>query len=377
MLILYLLSASSVVTVLLLVRTVWAIRRYKALNVTGARDHTPTVSVCIAARNEMHALAHCLEAVLASDYPKLEILVLDDSSEDNTPLIIKSFAQAGVRFIAGSPIPDGWLGKNHAYQTLLAESSGELVLYIDVDTTLSVHSIGRLVDTLIASGTDMLSLLPRRNDGYRSSSLFGTLRYYLELLLGTQAKPPAASALWMVRRSTIKSANFTFENYALSVRPERHLARQLQLLGKYYYILGTKDLGVGYEKQLHSQYETAQRLYYPVVGRSIGGWLAATILLLLLLSPFMVLLLPGLTNIVTIWSLLICLGVCVALAVFNQSAYGRYVWIIRTVLTPLLLVQELLLVQVSIIQYARGKVTWKGRVVTANSKRHEALSIDE
>src|SRR5690606_10627587 len=58
----------------------------------------PTVSVCIPARNETNALEDCLRSMLANDYPKLEILVLDDCSQDRTAEVIKSFAHAGVRF---------------------------------------------------------------------------------------------------------------------------------------------------------------------------------------------------------------------------------------------------------------------------------------
>ena len=42
-------------------------------------DQLPSVSVCIPARNETHAMSECLESVLASDYPKLEAIVLDDT----------------------------------------------------------------------------------------------------------------------------------------------------------------------------------------------------------------------------------------------------------------------------------------------------------
>ena len=78
----------------------------------------PSVTVCIPARNEDHALTDCLHKVLASDYEKLEIIVVDDNSVDNTSVLIKSFAHAGVRFVAGSELPEGWLGKNHSLQML-------------------------------------------------------------------------------------------------------------------------------------------------------------------------------------------------------------------------------------------------------------------
>src|ERR1700759_1043342 len=84
----------------------------------------PSVSVCIPARNETHAMSQCLERVIASTYPKLEVIVLDDSSVDDTSVLIKAYAHAGVRFVEGSRLPKGWLGKNHALQGLLHEASG-------------------------------------------------------------------------------------------------------------------------------------------------------------------------------------------------------------------------------------------------------------
>ncbi|MEK7621000.1 MAG: hypothetical protein AAB395_01455, partial [Patescibacteria group bacterium] len=35
-------------------------------------DDVPSVSLCIPARNETHALADCLTSAISSDYPKLE-----------------------------------------------------------------------------------------------------------------------------------------------------------------------------------------------------------------------------------------------------------------------------------------------------------------
>ena len=53
----------------------------------------PSLSVAIPARNETFILEDCLKCLIASDYPKLEILVLDDcSQEKRTPEIIRQFA---------------------------------------------------------------------------------------------------------------------------------------------------------------------------------------------------------------------------------------------------------------------------------------------
>src|SRR5690606_8106890 len=101
------------------VRLRQALRRFSSkTTMTKATiiDDMPSVSVCIPARNEAHAMTDCLEHVLRSNYPKIEVIVLDDLSGDKTSSLIKAFAHDGVRFVEGEPLPDGWLGKNHALE---------------------------------------------------------------------------------------------------------------------------------------------------------------------------------------------------------------------------------------------------------------------
>jgi hypothetical protein len=53
----------------------------------------PALTVAVPARNETDDLEACLESLVANDYPKLEILVYDDCSQNTrTPEIIRSFA---------------------------------------------------------------------------------------------------------------------------------------------------------------------------------------------------------------------------------------------------------------------------------------------
>src|SRR5688572_30960113 len=54
---------------------------------TPPPTHAPLISVCIPARNEERNIRTCVEAMLAQDYPNLEVIVLDDRSSDATPLI--------------------------------------------------------------------------------------------------------------------------------------------------------------------------------------------------------------------------------------------------------------------------------------------------
>lgn len=374
-----LLLLSSIAITVLAVRTVTVLRRYTRETTlpSSVPADLPTVSVCIAARNETHALAQCLERVLASDYRKLEILVLDDSSDDDTSLIIKSFAHAGVRFVPGKPIPAGWLGKNHAYQTLIDEASGDILLFIDVDTSIKTSTISNLVATMLRTNTTMLSVLPRREDAPRFSAIAGTMRYYWELLLGTRVNPPAASALWMVYADTLKQVGVGLANYSLSIRSERHMARKVHANGQYLYVIGSEGIGVAYEKHLHSQHETALRLYYPMTGRSLINWMAASIFLTLLVLPIFVII-SMLGNVISVvWSILLIIAVAATFGLFVRRTYAAVAWQLRIPLGPLLIAQELILLLMSYVKYRHGTVTWKGRRVNAQTNRHDALRINE
>jgi len=323
-------------------------------------------------------LAQCLERVLRSDYPKLEILVLDDSSSDDTSLIIKSFAQAGVRFVAGGSLPSGWLGKNHAYQTLIEESSGDYILFLDVDTVISTTSISQLVEQLLTNEHSMVSVLPRREDSHHASALFGTMRYYWELLLSSRTTPPAASALWMVSRAALAETSAGLPSYSMSVRPERHLARQLQRKKQYCYLVGNRKLGISYEKRLKSQYETALRLYYPMSGRHLLLWLVATVFIVLLILPLGMVIFSGHQNsLLWYWAASLCVVTTLTFAALMITSYGSVTWLLRVGLGPWLLIQELVLLTLSHVLYRLDKVTWKGRPVAAQPVRHDALRVDE
>jgi len=375
-----LLILSTLASAGLLLRTIWALNRfaYRPLeHLAMDDDDVPSVSICIAARNETHALAQCLERVLKSDYPKLEVLVLDDSSVDDTSLIIKSFAGAGVRFIAGSPLPDDWLGKNHAYQTLIDEASGEYILFLDVDTSVKPDSVTKLMRQLLANKRSMLSVLPRREDSYHASAIFGTMRYYWELLLVTRNSPPASSALWMVERKKLNELGVGLKNYGRSVRPERHLARQLQKQRSYWYLVGTSELGIGMEKRLKSQLETAIRLYFPASGKNIIKWSAHIVFLLLLLAPLGVIISWTWNQTTLTWSIVTLLLPYVAFSLYTRRTYGGIARQIRLFIWPLLIAQEVVLLVMSFISYRFGTVTWKGRPVNAQPNNRDALKVNE
>ncbi|HET8884327.1 MAG TPA: glycosyltransferase family 2 protein [Candidatus Saccharimonadales bacterium] len=325
----------------------------------------PSVSVCIPARNETHAMTQCLERVLSSDYRKMEVIVFDDESKDDTSILIKSFAHAGVRFVPGTPIPDGWVGKNHALEVLAREASGTYIIFMDVDTHIKTTTISQLVGYAMTENLQMASVIPERNDTWRASVLFGHLRYFWQLLLSRQSAPAASSSLWLINRRTLLNTIGGFGLHKGEVQPEAHLAA---LIGSkaYHCLVSNQELGVSYEKKWQSQYETSRRLLYPTAGGTWQGGLVGLIILTLLNLPFFVML----TSVVTGWLIIhtIAGGFVLSFALL----YGRYThavwrrhWWIGVLVWPIVALQELIVFISSVIGYARRTITWKGRPVLA------------
>jgi len=59
-------------------------------------SHHPFVSVVVPCRNEAQHIGRCLHSVLDGDYPpdRMEVLVVDGRSDDNTREIVSAYARA-------------------------------------------------------------------------------------------------------------------------------------------------------------------------------------------------------------------------------------------------------------------------------------------
>jgi glycosyltransferase involved in cell wall biosynthesis len=327
----------------------------------------PSVSVCIPARNEAIAMTQCLERVIASTYPKLEIIVLDDSSADNTSHLIKAFAHSGVRFVEGSPLKEGWLGKNYALQGLLKEASGTLVLFMDVDTVIKPDTIEQLVSYMRQEKASMISVLPLRQDGWRFSVLFGTMRYFWELILHRPSSPAVSSNAWMIVRQTLIDDFNGFKNIKEAIQPEAQLAAKLLRQSKYSYLIGTSMLGVGFEKKWQSQADTSIRLLFPVFGGSIVKGILAILFLLLLNLPS-VFIIDGFIDGWTVVQIAALWQLCVFIAIYGLylGSVWKRGWWVGALLWPYIVAQELTLLVCSMLTYLHHSVTWKGRPVTAS-----------
>lgn len=346
-------------------RLLVSFRRFRIKKTYTPALNAPSVSVCIPARNETHAMTECLERVLASDYEKMEIIVFDDSSTDDTSILARSFAHAGVRFVPGVALPESWLGKNHALEILAREASGSIIIFMDVDTYIRTTTISQLVSYMLGEKVDMVSVIPRREDAYRASVLFGHLRYFWELILSRIKTPAVSSSLWMIKRDVLLSEFNGFEHIKANVAPESALARLLGTV-RYHCLVAPQQLGTAYEKKWRSQIETSRRLLLPKVNNHwFGVWLALLGLVALNLPTFVVV-----SGLFASWTVLH--STALALVIFGMATYGLYTfklwgkgWWLGALLWPVVILQELIAFISSVLGYAGHTITWKGRPVAS------------
>jgi len=90
----------------------------------------------------------------------LEIIGVDDRSEDATGRILDEFAATHPRFraIHVTELPDGWLGKPHALQNGYEASSGEWLLFTDADVRFKPDVLMRAVRIAKERKLDHLTL---------------------------------------------------------------------------------------------------------------------------------------------------------------------------------------------------------------------------
>lgn len=139
------------------------------LNIPSLRDvppwrdaDAPRVSVIVAARNEERHIETAVRALLAQRYPSLELIVVDDRSDDGTPRILSELAarHARMRIVRIEALPDGWLGKNNALQAGAAAASGELLLFADADVVMESDAVARAVRLMVVERADHVAVAP-------------------------------------------------------------------------------------------------------------------------------------------------------------------------------------------------------------------------
>ena len=120
----------------------------------------PFVSVIIPARNEARNIERCTRSVLATAYPNVEVIVVDDHSTDDTGTIARRIAAGDPRLIViqATDLPPGWFGKQWACTIGARAARGSLLCFTDADTTHAPDLLPRAVNELRTRHADLVTI---------------------------------------------------------------------------------------------------------------------------------------------------------------------------------------------------------------------------
>jgi glycosyltransferase involved in cell wall biosynthesis len=328
----------------------------------------PTVTIAVPVRNEGEQLEACLTSLLASNYPKLEILAFDDQSTDRTPDIIRQYAHAGVRFLRSEAHSVDWLAKNQAYDQLAQAASGELLLFCGADIRLDSRSLRQLVALMKYKQKTMLTILPQ-NRLLQRIPLLQAMRYYWEVAPPRRLfnRPPVLSSCWLINRETLQKAG-GFAAVRRSVTPEAYLARYTALHNDgYSFMHSNHDLGVWFEKSDHDQRETALMRRYPQVHRRPEMVMMFGIgQAFLLLGPVLTIVAAVMLGIgwVAILASVALILHSTIFGIIQQSIFIRAAaWRAYVALLPAI-VLDVWYLHRSMYHYEFGRIHWKGRSIS-------------
>jgi len=169
----------------------------------------PKVSVVVPAYNEGKNIGECLDAVFASNYPqnKLEVIVVDDGSNDNTLKILEKYKKARI-------LKQNHLGKVEALNNGIINSSNEFVLTLDADTTMDKKCIMEIVkpflDKSIGATTGNNNIKNKKS----VLSMFQNIEYHFTNLMRSSFSAVFKQGAWIsgslacYRKSALKKIGY-------------------------------------------------------------------------------------------------------------------------------------------------------------------------
>jgi cellulose synthase/poly-beta-1,6-N-acetylglucosamine synthase-like glycosyltransferase/peptidoglycan/xylan/chitin deacetylase (PgdA/CDA1 family) len=103
-------------------------------------EFTPPVSVIVPAFNEVVGIERSVRSLAASDYPDLEVIVVDDGSTDGTGDLVQGLDVPGV-----SVLRQPNAGKPAALNHGIAEARHDIIVMVDADTVFEPRTLAHLV----------------------------------------------------------------------------------------------------------------------------------------------------------------------------------------------------------------------------------------
>jgi hypothetical protein len=359
---------STIILAAMLLVALYNLATAPRLEDAGEPDYLPTVSVLVPARDEAENLRRTLPLLLALDYPRLEVLVLDDRSTDGTADVAESIGRGGgarLRVLRGTDPPPGWVGKNWACHQLAEAATGEVLVFCDADVEAGPAAVRRTVAALQRHGAGVMTAIPRqRLAGWMQTAVVPVIVQLpvvamLPLRLIPIVRSPSlsmANGQWLAFSRAAYDVVGGHEGVWDEVLEDVALGRLAKACGERLVVCAAPSLlAVRMYSGVGAMREGFRKNLYPLLGGRRGSFAAVVALLSMAwIYPFVGALRGTMAALVP---LALLVGVRVAGALLFRQGWRT------VVLHPAGALLSMVLAVESWIGHERGRVRWKGRVL--------------
>ncbi|MDQ7781848.1 MAG: glycosyltransferase family 2 protein [Desulfomonilaceae bacterium] len=224
----------------MLIRTLRNEKRLEDFAAPALPDLPPLVSIVVPAKDEAATVEGTVRSILESEYDRMELILVNDRSRDDTAVTMESLARDDPRVsvVTVHELPEGWTGKTHALYRGARQASGDLLLFTDADTVLHRETIAKAVRFFSGNDADMLSLLPQfterrfsENAVYPHLALGFSSMYPLTQVNDPRDKAALASGCFiMIRRQAYEGVG-TWERFREEITEDVALAKAVKASG--------------------------------------------------------------------------------------------------------------------------------------------------
>lgn len=366
-----------------------ALRLPSTKNVAPAADaECPRISLIFAARDEEEKLPAALATLAAIDYPKLEIIGVDDRSQDSTGRILDDFARENtslsdmgrsgslgfardtaaplrVQVLHVDALPKEWLGKPHALYKAYEKSSGEWLLFTDADVRFAPDALRRAVRLARKQNSDHLTLFcDVEMHGFWDKVLltFFGMAFHLATDPYQVSNPNSRAyvgvgAFQMVKRSVYEAVG-THRRLAMEVVDDIKLGKIIKRAGfRSCAALATDLVTVHWHSGLRNLVRGVTKNFFASAGYNLTVAIAAMVgVLLMNVAPFVAIVVAhGWTRIFAAIAVVLALGFHAGVTVVLRVSP---LYALTHPLGALLFAYMLL--RSTVVTLWRGGVTWRG-----------------
>ncbi|MBM3944488.1 MAG: glycosyltransferase [SAR202 cluster bacterium] len=370
-----LLAIPAALTTYLAIVTLSNLSSFRSLRRASPGGDGPLVSVLVPARDEERNIRACVESLLAQSHRSIEVLVLDDHSTDGTADVVREMAagDARVRLLTGAELPGGWLGKHWACHQLSQAAPGDLLLFVDADTTLERATVADAVASMRADGAALVSLLPTRVPcSWLDTMVFLVIDWaihsWLPFTIAYRTTSPALSVSFGQFMLFTREAYGRIGGYE-GVR--QHVVDDVELGRRIKAAKLTWRLYDGSGRAMTRMYTTASEVMdglakniFRFFGRKVWALATAWVLgMALAVAPIAVLVASAVsdTGAAPVALAGVTVGLLLATWLVACMRFGHGAW--RALLYPFAIATTLQVALWSMVRTLQGRTNWKGRAI--------------